>query len=92
MLQERHVRTPTMGTRTTVKWIPVRSFSMAWHGRNVKKVSLSPLNTAAVSVRLLIVSAAAHFMIQCLSKWRNMPNIFKTMNLETYGILREDGH
>jgi len=65
---------------------------MAWYDPNVKMVSLSPLSTAAVSVRVLIVSVAAHFMIQCLSERRNISNIFKTMNLETYGILREDGH
>jgi hypothetical protein len=65
---------------------------MAWYSRKIKMVFLSPLSTAAVSVRLLIVSFAAQFMIQCLSKRRNMPNIFKTINLETYGILPEDGH
>jgi hypothetical protein len=65
---------------------------MAWYSRNVKMVSLSSLSTAAKSARLLIVPVGAYIMIQCLNKRRNMPNIFKTMNLETYGILREDGH
>jgi len=46
---------------------------MAWYDRNVKMVSSSPLNTAAISARILIVLVAAHFMIQCLSKRRNIP-------------------
>lgn len=98
MLQERQVRATAFGTCTTghdrpsLKWILVMSFSLAWYSRNVKMVSLSPLSTSAINAGLFTFSVAALFMIQCLNKRAAMPEVFKTMSLETYCILGEDVH